>query len=56
LDRVSIPRTRDTSASPALVASPDAGAAHAAGSSGTKIRNRPFAKYVAVLAKGGMAG
>ncbi|HEV7880629.1 GAF domain-containing protein [Bradyrhizobium sp.] len=39
----------DTSESPALAASPDAGAAHAAGASGTKIRNRLFTKYVALF-------
>jgi GAF domain-containing protein len=39
----------DTSESPALAASPDAGAAQAAGSSGTKIRNRLFTKYVALF-------
>ncbi|MEA2837365.1 MAG: hypothetical protein QOD89_1915, partial [Bradyrhizobium sp.] len=39
----------DTSESPALTASPDAGAAPAAGSSGTKIRSRLFIKYVALF-------
>ena len=39
----------DTSESPALAASPDAGAASAAGSSGTKVRSRLFTKYVALF-------
>ena len=39
----------DTSESPALAASPDAGAAPAAGTSSTKIRNRLFTKYVALF-------
>jgi signal transduction histidine kinase len=39
----------DTPESPALAASPDAEAAQAAGSSGTKIRSRLFTKYVALF-------
>jgi GAF domain-containing protein/sensor histidine kinase YesM len=39
----------DTSESPAMAASPDAGAARASGSSGTKIRSRLFTKYVALF-------
>jgi GAF domain-containing protein/signal transduction histidine kinase len=39
----------DTSESPALAASPDAGVAQAAGRSGTKIRSRLFTKYVALF-------
>ncbi|HEV7409870.1 MAG TPA: GAF domain-containing protein [Bradyrhizobium sp.] len=39
----------DTSESPAMAASPDAGAAQAAGRSGTKIRSRLFTKYVALF-------
>ena len=49
MNRMSISLHPDTSESPALAASPDAGAAHAAGSSGTKIRNRLFTKYVALF-------
>jgi GAF domain-containing protein len=39
----------DTTESPAMAASPDAGAAKAAGGSGTKIRSRLFTKYVALF-------
>jgi GAF domain-containing protein len=39
----------DTSESPALAAPPDARAAQASGSSGTKIRSRLFTKYVALF-------
>jgi GAF domain-containing protein/sensor histidine kinase YesM len=39
----------DTSESPALAASPDAGAARAPASPGTKIRSRLFTKYVALF-------
>ena len=39
----------DTSESTAMAASPDAGAARAAGSPGTKIRSRLFTKYVALF-------
>jgi two-component system NtrC family sensor kinase len=39
----------DTSESPTLAAPPDAGAAPAAGVSGTKIRSRLFTKYVALF-------
>jgi GAF domain-containing protein len=49
LNRMSISLHPDTSESPALAASPDAGAAQAAGSSGTKIRSRLFTKYVALF-------
>ena len=49
LNRMSISLHPDTSQSPALAASPDAGAAQAAGSSGTKIRSRLFTKYVALF-------
>jgi GAF domain-containing protein len=49
LNRMSISLHPDTSESPALAASPDAGAARAAGSSGTKIRSRLFTKYVALF-------
>ena len=49
LNRMSISLHPDTSESPAMAASPDAGAAPAVGSSGTKIRNRLFTKYVALF-------
>src|SRR3954452_22850402 len=49
LSRMSISLHPDTSKSPVMAASPDAGAAPAAGSSGTKIRNRLFTKYVALF-------
>jgi GAF domain-containing protein len=49
LSRMSISLHPDTSESPALAASPDAGAAQAAGASGTKIRSRLFTKYVALF-------
>jgi GAF domain-containing protein/signal transduction histidine kinase len=49
LNPMSISLHPDTSESPVMAASPDAGAAHAAGSSGTKIRNRLFTKYVALF-------
>src|SRR5438270_2948275 len=49
LTRMSISLHPDTSESPAMAASPDAGAASAAGNSGTKIRNRLFTKYVALF-------
>jgi GAF domain-containing protein/sensor histidine kinase YesM len=49
LNRMSISLHPDTSESPALAASSDAGAAPAAASSGTKIRNRLFTKYVALF-------
>ena len=49
LNRMSISLHPDTSESPALAASPDAEAAQAAGSSGTKIRSRLFTKYVALF-------
>src|SRR4051794_14075613 len=49
LSRMSISLHPDTSESPVMAASPDAGAAPAAGSSGTKIRNRLFTKYVALF-------
>src|SRR3954453_20760907 len=49
LNRMSISLHPDTSESPAMAASPDAGAAPATGSSGTKIRNRLFTKYVALF-------
>jgi GAF domain-containing protein len=49
LNRMSISLHPDTSESPALAASPDAAAAPAAGSSGTKIRSRLFTKYVALF-------
>jgi GAF domain-containing protein len=45
---MSISLHSDTSESPAMAASPDAGAA-AAGASGTKIRSRLFTKYVALF-------
>src|ERR1700710_2564568 len=48
LNRMSISLHPDTSESPALAASPDAGAARV-GSSGTKIRSRLFTKYVALF-------
>jgi GAF domain-containing protein len=49
LNRMSISLHPDTSESPAMAASPDAGAARAAGSAGTKIRSRLFTKYVALF-------
>jgi GAF domain-containing protein len=49
LSRMSISLHPDTSDNPALAVSPDAGAAPAAGSSGTKIRSRLFTKYVALF-------
>jgi GAF domain-containing protein/signal transduction histidine kinase len=49
LNRMSISLHTDTSESPAMAASPDAGAAQAAGRSGTKIRSRLFTKYVALF-------
>jgi GAF domain-containing protein len=49
LNRMSISLQPDTSESQALAASPDAGAPHAAGASGTKIRSRLFTKYVALF-------
>jgi GAF domain-containing protein len=49
LNRMSITLHPDTSESPAMAASPDAGVAQAAGTSGTKIRSRLFTKYVALF-------
>src|SRR5258707_7092897 len=49
LNRMSISLHPDTSERPALAASPDAGAAPATGSKGTKIRSRLFTKYVALF-------
>jgi two-component system NtrC family sensor kinase len=49
LNRMSISLHPDTSESPAMAASPDAGAAQAAASAGTKIRSRLFTKYVALF-------
>jgi GAF domain-containing protein/sensor histidine kinase YesM len=49
LSRMSISLHPDTSESPTLAASPDAGAARAAGTSGAKIRSRLFTKYVALF-------
>ena len=49
LNRMSISLHPDTSESPAMAASADAGAAPAAGSPGSKIRSRLFTKYVALF-------
>ncbi len=49
LNRMSISLHPDTSESPAMAASPDAGAAQMTGSPDTKIRSRLFTKYVALF-------